>query len=787
MEPSMSAPWNRQKRRRSTHANHEEVKRIKTDKDFEGAAAAVCVCRHNAPTISVPLDRIQQPVTVKELLELLHFAALGRAGGIKQPSWCRLRHQRRIKGVNVVVVEGLTQSHFYKFYLSLQHLRTNYSTRVTFTPPSDSLVSGIFSSEVLKLDSTSVSLHKNTSSYLYKALKWHPVISSFGNKRRGLTAYVLTEEDMVRRRFPLKGMPGFEEFVCTLCDDCVMDSSPLYGLDCEMCLTVHGYEVVRVSLVDSDGTCVLDELVKPKNRIIDYLTKFSGITAAMLQPITTTLRDVQAKLKMLLPRDAVLVGHSLENDLQALQLIHRHVIDTSLLYRKEFGQRFKLKILAEAVLRRQIQREENGHNPTEDATAALQLAQYFIKAGPLKVVERHQEVLWGGFPTLNESNDCSSAPAQSNRFVDALQTLGRSVTFIGKRLDVDLNICNQQWYNSDKEVLAAFSRQSRVPFFSLLHFPSTWERMKKCFLPLQKQNHTLCANLKDMCVVFAGPFPDGFSKKKVRRLFHCCGPVQKIKMLNATVRVQRPVYESVLDMDLTLSALRADTVNTCHLYAVQMNPGVAGSISAKANGCTSDGECSGVTPDKMVDGFPLGFVNGLKTESCDSELPAAEDNTESTAGTKWCLSEETLRETFSRFGKVERIILPSKPGKPARHACIQFESADGTCAALSSSEQLQKENYLICPSLTPPHLGSWVAMATPVITAESNGEDAERTTMQNNPQDRNLELMLRKLDRRLGKLFASLPDSTLSVVVLHSLTTDRGHVPGLCLMDMKHS
>lgn len=33
------------------------------------------------------------------------------------------------------------------------------------------------------------------------------------------------------------------------------------------------------------------------------------------------------------------------------QMIHRHVIDTALLYRKEFGQKFKLKVLAETVLK----------------------------------------------------------------------------------------------------------------------------------------------------------------------------------------------------------------------------------------------------------------------------------------------------------------------------------------------------------------------------------------------------------------------------------------------------
>lgn len=40
-----------------------------------------------------------------------------------------------------------------------------------------------------------------------------------------------------------------------------------------------------------------------------------------------------------------------------------------------------------------------------------------------------------------------------------------------------------------------------------------------------------------MCVVFAGPFPAGFSLKEVRRLFRCCGLVHNIRMLNTAVRV----------------------------------------------------------------------------------------------------------------------------------------------------------------------------------------------------------------------------------------------------------
>lgn len=43
-------------------------------------------------------------------------------------SWCRLLHQKKVKALNVVIVEGLTQSHFYKHFLSLPHLTSTYTT-----------------------------------------------------------------------------------------------------------------------------------------------------------------------------------------------------------------------------------------------------------------------------------------------------------------------------------------------------------------------------------------------------------------------------------------------------------------------------------------------------------------------------------------------------------------------------------------------------------------------------------------------------------------------------------
>ncbi len=48
----------------------------------------------------------------------------------------------------------------------------------------------------------------------------------------------------------------------------------ILAMDCEMCKAEGGETVLtRISIIDWEGTIVLDELVKPKQKIIDYLTQ----------------------------------------------------------------------------------------------------------------------------------------------------------------------------------------------------------------------------------------------------------------------------------------------------------------------------------------------------------------------------------------------------------------------------------------------------------------------------------------------------------------------------------
>lgn len=155
----------------------------------------------------------------------------------------------------------------------------------------------------------------------------------------------------------------------------------VYALDCEMCYTTIGLELTRVTIVDTNLKTVYESLVKPLNPIIDYNTRFSGITKDQMDRTSTSILQVQANILHLCNSKTVLIGHSLESDMKALKIIHSNIIDTSVMFPHKFGLPHKraLRVLASEYLKKIIQNNTDGHDSAEDALACMELVIWKVK------------------------------------------------------------------------------------------------------------------------------------------------------------------------------------------------------------------------------------------------------------------------------------------------------------------------------------------------------------------------------------------------------------------------
>lgn len=164
----------------------------------------------------------------------------------------------------------------------------------------------------------------------------------------------------------------------------------IVGLDCEMVYTTEGFELARVTLVSITGAVLLDFYVKPRGSVFDYNTQFSGITAEHMKH-AETFTKARERVLSFISSSTILIGHSLEGDLEALKIIHRLVLDTSLLFgvtKNSSTLKQSLKSLAKKLLSRDIQKGgSKGHDSLEDATAALDLVlNHFVESHKVRKI-----------------------------------------------------------------------------------------------------------------------------------------------------------------------------------------------------------------------------------------------------------------------------------------------------------------------------------------------------------------------------------------------------------------
>jgi DNA polymerase III epsilon subunit-like protein len=214
-----------------------------------------------------------------------------------------------------------------------------------------------------------------------------------------LDALVLTKVQRIENKYPSEFAVAELQFVSTrttprdpqlIAQNHLLPAvvTPVLALDCEMCTTHAGKELTRCTVVNSRCEVIYDSFCVPENAIIDFNTRYSGIDKTTLVGVTTKLADVQRALLAFITCDHVLVGHSLESDLNALKLVHERVADTSVLFkfvpnfhdprknRARSYAKYSLRQLAKEYLGRTIQVTATGdvlHDSREDAVTALDL------------------------------------------------------------------------------------------------------------------------------------------------------------------------------------------------------------------------------------------------------------------------------------------------------------------------------------------------------------------------------------------------------------------------------
>lgn len=180
--------------------------------------------------------------------------------------------------------------------------------------------------------------------------------------------------------------------------------------------------VARISCVRAsgpmDGIPFIDDYITTQDQVADFMTKFSGIVRTSfvtefnfeivstgIQPgdldVTvsskhlTTLKSTYLKLRFLLDKGVIFVGHGLRNDFRVINLVvpPEQVIDTVHLFQSRNWRRMvSLRFLAWHFLGLNIQSET--HDSVEDAKTALALYRKYKELEKLGMTHAEIENLY---------------------------------------------------------------------------------------------------------------------------------------------------------------------------------------------------------------------------------------------------------------------------------------------------------------------------------------------------------------------------------------------------------
>ena len=258
------------------------------------------------------------PLFMSDIQHLLLYCMMGDRAPYQPHRWCTLQKWNRLSNMVVLVLEGTGLDDYTAAYSSLGWLRKHVPNLVEVVSPASYHSSVVEELSLLPLTvmhkerliqqfgSLESACEKNEAFKAFRSIFPIKHLSSKALQGAGDSLklrLLLSATQMVADNYPLPltGKLGtkYEEFVFSKAEYReVTPASPLFSLDCEMCLTEAGHELTRVCVVAARLAVVYHTLVKPRHEVRNYLTQYSGITADMLEGVTTTLEDVQTALQV---------------------------------------------------------------------------------------------------------------------------------------------------------------------------------------------------------------------------------------------------------------------------------------------------------------------------------------------------------------------------------------------------------------------------------------------------------------------------------------------------------
>ncbi|KAF7116917.1 hypothetical protein CNMCM5793_005547 [Aspergillus hiratsukae] len=163
------------------------------------------------------------------------------------------------------------------------------------------------------------------------------------------------------------------------------------ALDCEMVEVEGGSaEVAQICAVDIlTGEVIVDKYVIPSKTVTDWRTPWSGMSQKLLEEMKEAGKTVDGweearkALWAHIDPDTIIVGQSLQHDLDIMRMVHLSVVDTAIFSReavvKGCKQNWGLQRLCKQMLDRDIQQSRRGHDCLEDTMATREVVLWCVR------------------------------------------------------------------------------------------------------------------------------------------------------------------------------------------------------------------------------------------------------------------------------------------------------------------------------------------------------------------------------------------------------------------------